>query len=107
MNQGEVRWCTFTEPDHARQAVILTRDDSISHLNTVTVAPITSKRRGVLSRVAVDENDGLSEPLEVNARNLQTIPKRMVGAWISTLSSSRMREVNAAIAYSLGFDRYE
>ncbi len=87
--------------------MVLTRDDSIRYLNTVTVAPITSKLRGIVSRVPVGESDGLSTPSEVNTRNLQTIPMELVGVWISTLSADRMREINAAIAFSLGFDRYE
>ncbi len=107
MNQGEVRWCQFRTPDHKRPAVVVTRDNSISGLNAVTVAPITSKRLGVRSRISLDESDGLARPSEVNVRNPQTIPKRQVGAWISTLSADRMRDINVAIAFALGFDRYE
>ena len=107
MNQGEVRWCRFPSPDHERPAVILTRQSSIPGLNSVTVAPITSKLAGLRTRVPVGESDGLAEPSEVNVRNLQTVPKRLVGSWIATLSDNRMHQINTAVAFALGFDRYE
>jgi mRNA-degrading endonuclease toxin of MazEF toxin-antitoxin module len=37
----------------------LTRDSAVPYLSTVTVAPITSTVRGVLSEVLLDETDGM------------------------------------------------
>jgi mRNA-degrading endonuclease toxin of MazEF toxin-antitoxin module len=107
VNHGEVRRCRFGAPDHDRPAVILTRDSLIPEVNAVTIAPITTKLRTNDTRVYLDESDGLREPSEVNLLNLQTISKDRVGRLMATLRPERMREVTAAIAYSLGFDRAE
>ena len=107
MRQGEIRWCDFAPPDHPRPAVIVTRDNSIASLNSLTLAPITTAMRGTPTRVPVGMSEGLREPSEVNARNLQTLPKAAIGGLIATLSDEHMRAINAAIAYALGFDRYE
>lgn len=106
MNHGEVRWCGFGAPDHDRPVVILTRDAFIPGLTAVTVAPITTKLRGVDSRVRLDESDGLREQSEVNLLSIQTVPKVQVGRFITSLRPDRMREINAAIALCLSFDHY-
>ncbi len=87
--------------------MIVTRDPLIRHLNGLTVAPITRTIRGLDVRVGLGYEDGLSEPSEAALDQLQTVPKRHIGNWIATLSDDRMREINRAIAFALGFDRYE
>jgi mRNA interferase MazF len=107
MNHAEVRRCRFGPPDHERPAVILTRDSLIPALSAVTIALITTKLIANDTRVRLDEADGLREPSEVNLLNLQTISKERVGRLLATLRPERMREINSALAYALGFDRDE
>jgi mRNA interferase MazF len=52
--------------------LILTRETSISHLSTVTVAPITSTIRGVPSEVILDLQDGMKARCAVNLHNVVT-----------------------------------
>jgi mRNA interferase MazF len=59
LTQGEIRRCDIPTQDKQRPAVVLTRDGSIGHLATVTVAPVTSTIRGVPSDVILDE-DGMT-----------------------------------------------
>ncbi len=87
--------------------MILTRDSLISSVNAITIAPITTKLIANDTRIQLDESDGLREPWEVNLLNLQTISKDRVGRLVATLRPERMREINTAMAYSLGFDRYD
>ncbi|MEX0784377.1 MAG: type II toxin-antitoxin system PemK/MazF family toxin [Dehalococcoidia bacterium] len=107
MKQGEIRWCQFPGPDRMRPAVVLTRDSVIPALGAITVAPLTTKLRDLDSRVRLGESDGLRGLSDVNLHNLQTLSKPRIGALMATLSGARMREVSAAIAFALGFDRYE
>ena len=107
MRQGEIRWCEFPPPDRGRPVVILTRDGLIPSLSSVTVAPITTTLQDLNSRVRLNAADGLREPSDVNLHGIQSVRKERVGRWIATLRPERMREINAAIRYSLGFDRYE
>lgn len=104
MKRGEVRWYTFRAPDKRRPVLVLTRNTSIGVLNALTVAPITSTIRGVPSEVLLDEEDGLLNESVANFHSLQTVPKSNLGEVIATLSQGRMREVERAISFSLGFE---
>ena len=102
MRRGEVRWYTFREPDKRRPVLILTRDSAISYLNALTVAPITTTIRHIPSEVYLTPEDGLLTECVANLDNIQTVPKRKLGALVSLLSPERMVELNQAIAFALG-----
>jgi mRNA interferase MazF len=104
VNQGEVRWYTFREPDKRRPVLILTRNSAIGFLSSLTVAPITSTVRDIPSEVALTPEDGMLTDCAVNLDNMQTVPKDKLGALITTLSPGRMSEVRDAISFALGFD---
>jgi mRNA interferase MazF len=57
LKRGDVHICRFAPPDKQRPVLILTRDTSIGHLATVTVAPITSTVRDVPSEVILDVDE--------------------------------------------------
>lgn len=102
--RGDVRLYQFAPPDKKRPVVVLTRDSAIAYLSTVTVAPITSTIRGVPSEVVLNEEDGMKAPCAVNLHNAVTISQNRLGRRVAQLSSWRMREVCAALGFSLGCD---
>lgn len=102
--RGEVRLYQFAPPDKKRPVVVLTRDSAIGYLSTVTVAPITSAIRGVPSEVILDKEDGMKTPCAVNLHNAVTISQSRLGRRVAQLSFLRMREVCAALRFSLGCD---
>ncbi|OQX26891.1 MAG: PemK family transcriptional regulator [Desulfobacteraceae bacterium IS3] len=104
MNQGDIYWYTFKEPDKRRPVLILTRNSAISFLGSLTVAPITSTIRDIPSEVVLNQNDGVFDDCAVNLDNIQTVQRAKIGAFISHLSSGRMREVRKSIEFALGFD---
>ncbi len=104
MKQGQVRWYTFRAPDKRRPVLVLTRDSALSFLNSVTVAPITTTVRDIPSEVYLTQEDGLFTECAVNMDNLQTVPKDRVGPLITSLSATRMADVNRAVAFALGLE---
>jgi mRNA interferase MazF len=102
LGRGEVRLCRFPPPDKQRPVLVLTRDNAIRHLSTVTVAPITSTVRGVPSEVILDIEDGMKGRCAVNLHNAVTISQARLGRRISDLSSTRMEQVCAALGFALG-----
>jgi mRNA interferase MazF len=102
--RGDVRLYRFTPPDKKRPVLVLTRDSAIAYLSTVTVAPITSTIRGVPSEVALNEEDGMKAPCAVNLHNAVTVSRDRLGRRVAQLSSLRMREICAAVRFSLGCD---
>ena len=102
--RGDVRLYQFAPPDKKRPVVVLTRGSAIAYLSTVTVAPITSTIRGVPSEVVLNEEDGMKAACAVNLHNAVTISQKRLGRRVAQLSSWRMREVCAALRFSLGCD---
>jgi mRNA interferase MazF len=102
-----MRWVRFPSPDKRRPVVILTRDSALRYLTSVTVAPITSTVRDIPSQVLLTpEADGVRTVCAVSLDNIQTVRKAEIGAHITTLSPSRLREVENALCFALGMDRF-
>jgi mRNA interferase MazF len=104
VGRGDVRLYQFARPDKKRPVLVLTRDSAIAYLATVTVAPITSTIRGVPSEVVLNEDDGMKSPCAVNLHNAVTVPQKRLGRRVAQLSASRMREICAALRFSVGCD---
>ena len=102
LSRGDVRLCRFASPDKRRPVLVLTRDSAIGHLATVTIAPITSTIRGVPSEVVLDIDDGMKSRCAVNLHNAVTGSQSRLGRRVAGVSAERMREVCAALAFSLG-----
>src|SRR6202035_2372327 len=102
--RGDVRLFDFAPPDKQRPAVVLTRDDAIGYLSSVTIAPVTSTIRGVPSEVVLHEEDGMKAPCAINLHNAVTVSQQRLGRRVAQLSTARMNEVCAALRFSLGCD---
>ncbi len=100
--RGEVRLYQFPRPDKQRPVVVLTRESAIAYLSGVTVAPITSTIRGVPSEVRLTEADGMKGACAVNLHNVVTVSKAHLGRRVALLSPERMKEICAAMGFSLG-----
>jgi mRNA interferase MazF len=87
--------------------VVLTQNDAIDYLSTVTVAPITSTIRGVPSEVLLDEADGMKASCAVNLHNAITVVQSRIGRRVAQLGPERMGEVCAALRFALGCDLSE
>ena len=94
----------FAAPDKERPVLVLTRDSALDYLTTATVAPVTSTVRGVPSEVVLSIEEGMKGPCAVNLHNAVTVDQRKLGRRVAQLDPSRMREVCAALGFSLGCD---
>ena len=103
MNRGDVRWYKFQHPDKKRPVVILTRDSALEYMSEVTIVPITSTVRDIPVEVLLDFSDGLSKECAANCDHLQTVAKHKLGALITRLSLDKIEEIEASIAFALGF----
>lgn len=90
--------------DQARPVLILTRELVRPHLNTVTVAPITTNIRGLSSEVRVDSANGLTATSAVSCDNITTIPATAVGEQIGVLLESQERALSEAITAAFDLD---
>lgn len=104
MNRGEIWNFEFKKPDKARPVVILTRQEMIPHLHTVTVAPLTRTIRGVGSEILLGPSEGLKEHSAINLHHLMTVPKSGLHRFVASLSTEKMDQIKAAMLFALGFD---
>lgn len=101
MNRGEVRWYKFKKPDKKRPVLILTRDSILEYLGEVTVAPITSTIRNIPSEVILSKSDGMPTDCVINFDHIQTVSKKKIGSLIKTLTHEKLKEVCAAVLFSI------
>ncbi|MBI3281568.1 MAG: type II toxin-antitoxin system PemK/MazF family toxin [Acidobacteria bacterium] len=95
LNRGDVHLCRFAPPDKRRPVLILTRDSALGHLSTARV-------RDVPSEVILDADDGMKDRCAINLHNAVTVSQERLGRRVASLSEDRMREVCAALRFSLG-----
>ncbi len=104
ISRGDIRLYRFAPPDKFRPVVVLTRDSALRYLSTATVVPITSSIRGVPSEVRLGEEDGLKGPCAANLHNAVTVSQLRLGKRVAHLVPQRMKEICAALRFSLGCD---
>jgi mRNA interferase MazF len=102
VNRGEVWMVQFKAPDKRRPVLVLTRQEVISMLATVMVAPITSTIRGLPSEVPVDTEEGLKGPSAVNLDHVQTVDQARLRRFVGSLSREQMARVCCALAIATG-----
>lgn len=104
MKRGDVYWCDL---EKKRPVVILTRDALIQHLHSLTVAPITTRVRGIASQVTLETFDGVPERCAVSLDNMQTVPKESLDGFITSLTRTRVRELQRAAVFALELDLFD
>jgi mRNA interferase MazF len=83
--------------DTTRPALILTREAVRPHLTRVTVAPITSRIRGLTVEVPVGRSNGLDQDSVINCDNIVTVPTSAVGRQVGLLWSEQEPQLSGAI----------
>jgi mRNA interferase MazF len=90
--------------DKARPVLVLTREVVRPHLDTVTVAPITSTIRGLSTEVPVGTANGLAQRSVVACDHVTTIPKHALGSQIGTLLDRQEQVLSEAIRAAVDLD---
>ena len=90
--------------DKARPVLVLTRELVRPHLNTVTVAPITTNERGLSTEVALSAANGLEERCVVACDHITTIPVGTLGEQIGRLFDAQEPALSQAIRAAFDLD---
>ena len=91
----------------SRQAppgAVFSRPSLIAALNTVTVAAITSTRRGSPTEVELGVEEGLKGPCCVNLCNVFTVAQGDLRQFVGTVSPDKMRAVCRALSIATACD---
>ncbi len=90
--------------DESRPVLVLTRGLVRPHLGRVTVAPITTTRRGLSTELAVGPDNGLDHDCVVSCDNIVTVPKTALGRLMGYLLPAQERELAEAICAAFDLD---
>jgi mRNA interferase MazF len=82
--------------------LVLSRNEAIAVLDTVTVAPITRTIHGIRSEIEVGTAEGLKGPSAVKLDHIQTVAKAGLKRFVGTAHDETMNRVCAAIEHALG-----
>ena len=83
--------------DKMRPVVVLTRELVRPHMTRVTVAPITTKIRGLSTEIVVGPANGLSRRCVVSCDDIVTVPKSALRRPIGFLLPTQEGALTAAI----------
>lgn len=104
MSRGEIWWAELPAPVGSRPVMLVSRDAAYSVREMVTVAPVTTRIRGIATEVALGKPEGLNKPCVANCDNLNTVFKSELVRLVGQLSPSRRIELDDAVKYALGLD---
>jgi mRNA interferase MazF len=93
-----VRPIRLAQLDTVRPVLVLTREEVRPYLNAITVAPITSTRRGLSTEVEVGPQNGLDHVSIVNCDAITTVPAGQLGRNVGYLLPHQEPVLSAAIA---------
>jgi mRNA interferase MazF len=98
--QGEIWMFSFPRPDKRRPVLILTRSEVIEHMESVTVAPITSTIRGIATEVVVGPEHGLKDVSAVNLDHIATVPRAGLRSFVGTVPGEVLAAVCRAVEFA-------
>jgi len=103
VRRGEVWWALL--PDRTKRPVLLlSRDEAYLVRRMVTVAPITTRIRGIRVEVELGVEDGLPQRCAVNLDRVTTLPREMLQERLSKLPAEKLERVARALRFALALD---
>ncbi len=84
--------------------VLLSRDEAYNVRSLIIAAPITTRIRRIASEVPLGIDDRMPQDCFANLDTITTIPKDCLQSRITTLSTNKLSEVEAAIRFTLGME---
>jgi mRNA interferase MazF len=90
--------------DKSRPVLVLTRELVRPHLNTVTVAPLTTSIRSLSTEVLCGPANGLDERCAVACDHIMTIPAASLGRQIGRLLDEQEAQLTDAIHHAFDLD---
>jgi mRNA interferase MazF len=90
------------DPKRSRVFVVVSRQSVVdSAFSTVTCAPVFSARHGLATQVPVGVAEGLKHDSAIHCDELVSLAKSVLTDYVGSLSSSRIRELDHALAIAL------
>ena len=90
--------------DKRRPALLLTRPAVLGRIGRISVAPITTTMRGLVSEVPVGPRNGLDHDSVISCDNIMTVSREQVGATLGLLFDDQEADLARAICEAFDLD---
>lgn len=97
-------WAEVPKSAGRRPVLLLSRDEAYQVRQLVTIAPVTTRMRGIPVEVVIGPKDGMPRECVINLDTITTIPKDVLTERLTQLSKSRMAAVDRALKFALGLE---
>lgn len=104
MRRGEVWWARLPEPAGRRPVVLLSRNEAYAVRALVTVAPVTTRVRGIPVEVPLGKSEGLPRACVANVDSVTTIAKACLEERAGSLAKTKIAALDRALRFALGLD---
>lgn len=105
MRRGQIYWASLGEDYDRRPVCVLTRDEGLAGLTSVTCAVLTTRVRGIRSEVPVPADLPLRHPSVISCDNVITVSKHALDRQaIGVLDMLTIRALDRALVYALGIE---
>ena len=101
MRRGEIWWADLPAPYGRRPAILVTRDAAYAVRTSVTLVPLTTRRRGIAVEVPLEPADGVPRACVANADNVTTVLRSRLIRRIGPLAPDKLRAVEDALRFAL------
>jgi mRNA interferase MazF len=93
------------DPRKQRVFVIISRQALVdSRFSTLICAPVYSRHDGLSTQVRVGTADGLKKESSIHCDELVSLQKSALTHYVGSLTAAALRELNGALAISLGLE---
>jgi mRNA interferase MazF len=87
--------------------VVLSRDAAIPVRQLVTVAPVTTKVRGLPVEIPLGADEGLPRSCVANCDVISTIGKNLLRHRVGVLDREKIAALDEAVRFALGLQSYD
>ena len=101
MRRGEIWWADLPAPYGRRPAILVSRDAAYAVRRSVTLVPLTTRRRGIPVEVPLGPGDGVPRACVANADDVLTVAKTRLIRRVGPLAPEKLRAVEDALRFAL------
>jgi mRNA interferase MazF len=101
VRRGEIWWADLPPPFGRRPAVLVSRDAAYAVRTSVSLVPLTIRRRGIAVEVPLEPGDGVPRSCVANADNVLTVPISRLVRRVGPLVPDKLRAVEDALRFAL------
>jgi mRNA interferase MazF len=101
VRRGEIWWADLPAPYGRRPAILVSRDAAYAVRRSVTLVPLTTRRRGIPVEVPLGPGDGVPRACVANADDVLTVVKARLIRRGGPLAPDKLLAVEDALRFAL------